>query len=160
VSGPLFGTVAQSHPRASANLFWDMFAVYARQSPKLREQWASSAEEWGEAQACDKRPWPERQAAGATSWPSQDELEEALSQAGFVDIQFVTEEAEIVAADEDEWWTWQWSHMPRASMEQLEPDLLERFKADAFQKLRSLREPDGIHEWSGATLAFGIKSAG
>ena len=92
-----------------------------------------------------------------TSWPNREELQEALSQAGFVDIQFVTEEAEIVAEDEEEWWTWQWSHMPRANLELMEPELLERFKSELFEKLQSVKEPDGIHLWSRAMFAFGVK---
>ena len=80
-----------------------------------------------------------------------------MSQAGFVDIHFVTEEAEIVAEDEEEWWTWQWSPMPRANLEQLEPEILERFKAELFEKLQTVKEPDGIHLWSRVLCAFGVR---
>jgi O-methyltransferase/aklanonic acid methyltransferase len=156
VTVPPVGQVTE--PRSgAAGLFWELFPVYARQSPRLREQRASNAGDPAAARALESRSWPERQAAGAASWPNREELQEALSQAGFIDIHFVTEEAEIVAEDEEEWWTWQWSHMPRSQLEQLEPELLERFKAELFEKLQSVKEPDGIHLWSQAMFAFGVR---
>ena len=109
---------------------------------------------WEQAQTLS---WPERQAAGATSWPGPDDLGETLRQAGFDDIQFTTEEADIVAADEEEWWAWQWSHMPRSQLELLEPELLERFKAAAFERLQSFKEPDGIHGRSAVMLTVATK---
>jgi len=87
-------------------------------------------------------------------------LEEALRQAGFVDIQIVPEEAEFVFADEKEWWTWQWSNWMRNVLEGMEPETLERFKADVFEKLRALNEPDGIHARGRTVLAVATKRRG
>ena len=52
----------------------------------------------------------------------------------------------MVASDEEEWWTWQWSHMPRATLERLEPDLVEELKAAVFKELQARKQADGIHE--------------
>ncbi len=86
-------------------------------------------------------------------------LEEALRQAGFVDIQIVPEEHEFVFADEEEWWTWQWSHWRRDMLESMEKEIVERFKADIFEKLRSLKEPDGIHALERTVLAQATRPA-
>ncbi len=101
--------------------------------------------------------WPERQAAGALGWPRPDELRGELNEAGFIDARFVTEEAKIVADDEEEWWIWQWSHMPRSQLELLEPDLLAELKAKAFEALQSRKEPDGIHTQMAYTFTFATK---
>lgn len=140
--------------RGAAGLVWELLRTYQLESPRLRERLAALREVWQEAQALS---WPDRQAAGATSWPRPDDLEETLRQAGFDDIQFVTEEADIVAADEEEWWAWQWSHMPRSQLELLEPEMLERFKAAAFERLQSFKELDGIHGRSAVMLTVATK---
>ncbi len=97
------------------------------------------------------------------SWPIAGYpagFEEALRQAGFVDIQIVPEEAEFVFADEKEWWAWQWSNWMREVLERMEPETLERFKADVFEKLRSLKEPDGLHARGRTVLAMATKRRG
>ncbi len=101
-----------------------------------------------------------RQEKGQTSVNVNDPtgLEEALRQAGFVDIQIASEELEFVFTDEEEWWTWQWSHWRRDMLESMEPEILERFKADIFEKLRSLKEADGIHALERTVLARGTRS--
>ncbi len=147
-------------PQDQGPSYWsyrELLRTYPHHSPRLREQEAELREVWQRAQGL---AWTERQALGALSWPSRDDLEEVMHEAGLGDIRFVVEEADIVAADEEEWWLWQWSHMPRSELELLEPEILERFKADVFEKLRALKEPDGIHVLGRAMLTLANKPSG
>jgi ubiquinone/menaquinone biosynthesis C-methylase UbiE len=72
-------------------------------------------------------------------------LEAALREAGFSDIQIITEERDLAFADEAEWWETQWSISGRAGLERLEAETRERFRAEAFQRLQALRQPGGFH---------------
>ncbi len=72
------------------------------------------------------------------------ELVAALSQAGFGEVEMVEEEYDVVYASEEEWWT-----SRRADLElRMQPEVLARFKAEAFERLQSLKAPDGIHRVS------------
>ncbi|HXV44565.1 MAG TPA: methyltransferase domain-containing protein [Anaerolineae bacterium] len=71
-------------------------------------------------------------------------LELSLRQAGFSDIRLVTEEADIPFADEAEWWAGQWSISGRAGLERLEPAALDQMKAEVFEKIQALKQPDGL----------------
>lgn len=129
--------------RADMSPVWDLLPTYAQKSDRLKRVQADNRDLWDRVQ---RKSWPERQAAGALSFPRQKDLEEVLQQTGFVDVKIVMEEAEIVATNEEEWWTWQWSHMPRSMLEQMEPAILQQFKDAVFEKLQSRKQPDGIHE--------------
>ena len=72
------------------------------------------------------------------------ELKEVLSQAGFIDIQILSEEEEFVYKDEDEWWRSLWSLAWRALLESMEPSVLQRFKVDAFDMIQPLKRSDGL----------------
>ena len=143
--------------RADVSPLWDLLPAYAKKSDRLRRAQADNQELWERVQG---KSWPERQAAGASSFPRARDLEEVLQQAGFVDVKVIMEEAEIVAADEEEWWTWQWSHMPRSMLEQMEPKILQRFKDAVFEKLQPRRQPDGIHERAHYLFTLATKPAG
>ncbi len=145
------------HDSGSSRIFWDLLPEYGQQSPRVLEQWKRNADN---AQGTEQLPWIERQARGSLSWPTRDELRETMHDVGFIDIRFVTEEVESVAEDEEEWWTWQWSHMPRATLEKMEPDLVERFKADLFKQLQPFKGPDGIPQSSYTVFAYGVRSIG
>jgi O-methyltransferase / aklanonic acid methyltransferase len=77
-------------------------------------------------------------------------LEAILTSAGFVDIKVVSESKEFIYTDEEEWWSTLWSHGMRARLEAIEKKTgkagLERFKADAFEKLRIIKRADGIYQ--------------
>jgi O-methyltransferase / aklanonic acid methyltransferase len=77
-------------------------------------------------------------------------LEAILTSAGFVDIKVVSESREFIYADEEEWWSTLWSHGMRARLETIEKKIgkagLERFKTDAFEKLRTIKQADGIYQ--------------
>ena len=156
VSGP--APLTKPKAGGATPSIWDYFELldaYERDSPGPGTRPSGEREAYQRAQGLS---WPDRQAMGALSWPSPTDLESLLHQTGFADIQFIREETEVIAADEEEWWTWQWSHMPRSRLELLEPEILERFKADVLERLRSPKKPDGIHVRQGALLTLAAKS--
>jgi len=85
-------------------------------------------------------------------------LEATLSNAGFEEIQIIKEEAGFVYEREEELWASLWSHGARRSLERMEPSILERFKADVFQRVQVFRRSGGIHMPPSRVLfALGIK---
>ena len=68
-----------------------------------------------------------------------------FSEAGFADIQITTKDLDMVYRDEEEWWNVEWSISVRAGLEKLSLENLEKFKAEAFEKVQSQRESDGFH---------------
>jgi SAM-dependent methyltransferase len=86
-----------------------------------------------------------------------EELADRLWRAGFAEVLAWTETYDWVCADEEQWWSAIWSISGRAALEKLSPSALERFKAEAFQKMQPLREPDGFHHMLQANFATGIK---
>ena len=142
---------------ADVSPVWDLLPTYAQKSDRLNHVQAEYRDLWDRVQ---RKTWPERQAAGALSFPRAQELEDVLRQTGLVDIKFVMEEAEIVAVDEEEWWGWQWSHMPRSMLEQMEPAVLQQFKDAVFEKLQPRKQPDGFHERACYLFTLATKPAG
>lgn len=99
-------------------------------------------------------------AAGRLELPRFDtpaRLEEALQHAGFIDIHVSMEEAEFVYAQDEDWWLSLWSHGIRRRLEQLEAPVLSQVKADMLQKVRVLKQVDGIHTLFRALCAVGTK---
>ena len=84
--------------------------------------------------------------AGVSSsfFDTDDLLEDLLRSAGAHDVRIVTEHVDIRLTDEEEWWAWKWSYSFRHVLERLEPEKLDRFKATAFDHLRSMRDDSGI----------------
>jgi ubiquinone/menaquinone biosynthesis C-methylase UbiE len=86
---------------------------------------------------------------GDTESPGR--MRAVLRQAGFADTGVVAEAHQFTYATEEEWWATQWSHGVRDGLEQIEarlgPEGLARFKSDALQKIRALKQPGsaGIH---------------
>jgi ubiquinone/menaquinone biosynthesis C-methylase UbiE len=87
------------------------------------------------------------------------ELEAALSLAGFTDIQIFTEQMDWLIADEREWWNAQWAVSARLGLERLEPTTLERLRAEAFEKMQTLKQPDGFHDMLQAHLTVARNDA-
>jgi ubiquinone/menaquinone biosynthesis C-methylase UbiE len=93
-----------------------------------------------------------RRAYGATiklqsqSFEEPTWLERLVRAAGFEDVWVATEPFDWVCVHPEEWWEAQWSMSSRAGLEQLEPPALERFKAEVFQAMQPLKQPDGFHE--------------
>ena len=82
---------------------------------------------------------------GSQSLDKPEELQRWFSQAGFTDIQITSKELDMVYLDEEEWWNVEWSISGRAGLEKLSPEVLERFKAEAFEKLQAQKQADGFH---------------
>ncbi|NOH04911.1 MAG: methyltransferase domain-containing protein [Chloroflexi bacterium] len=101
-------------------------------------------------------PEPEESKAtesDSTSQPVFDTpegLEAIMKNAGFADIQIISETAEFAYATEEEYWSTLWSHGGRVALEAIEKatgaEGLQRFKADVFAKLQSMKQTDGIHQ--------------
>ena len=150
------GPDPDARDRTEVSPVWDLLPTYARKSDRLRRAQADNRDLWERVQGMS---WPERQSAGALSFPRAQDLEDVLRETGFVDIKFVMEEAEIIAANEDEWWTWQWAHMPRSMLERMEPAVLQEFKDAVFEKLQPRKQQDGIHERVCYLFTFATKPA-
>jgi len=93
---------------------------------------------------------PESQSPPPPVLDRPDGLEMIMKAAGFADAQVISETAEFVYTSEEVWWSALWSHGTRASMEKVEKAIgsngLNRFKADVFERLGSVKQSDGIHE--------------
>lgn len=88
--------------------------------------------------------------AGGGKGSNYAELPRYLTQAGFVDIEVLQEQAGFAYADAQEWWDARWTHGPRYALEHMEPSVLEQFKAEVFDRLAQDGQSHGIHE----TLRF------
>jgi ubiquinone/menaquinone biosynthesis C-methylase UbiE len=91
-------------------------------------------------------------------------LEAILNSAGFVNIKAVSESTDFVYADEEEWWSTLWSHGVRADLEAIEEktgqDGLKRFQKDAFERVQTIKQPDGIHRLFSVLFGLAFKSGG
>jgi ubiquinone/menaquinone biosynthesis C-methylase UbiE len=87
------------------------------------------------------------------------QLETALRQAGFMDIQITVEEKDFVYAREEDLWQSLWSTGVRRQLEKMTPAALDQAKSDVFQKLQAVKKPDGFHRVNRALFAFGTKPA-
>jgi ubiquinone/menaquinone biosynthesis C-methylase UbiE len=81
-------------------------------------------------------------------------IESALRDAGFENISITPEETTLYFADENDWWTWEWSQGSRFWLEGMSPEGLAKFKAVAFEKLVAMKDSKGIPILVGALLAI------
>ena len=92
----------------------------------------------------------ESDSASQPVFDTPEGLEAIMKNAGFADIQIVSETAEFAYATEEEYWSTLWSHGGRVPLEAIEKangaEGLQRFKADVFARLQSMKQPDGIHQ--------------
>ena len=86
-----------------------------------------------------------------------NEIQAALLGAGFTGTQISTETYDMVYESEEEWWMMRWSISGRATLEQMEPDVLARFKAEAFERMQAIKQPDGFHDQLEAHFAIADK---
>ena len=96
-------------------------------------------------------------AAETRRFDTKEQLETALRQAGFEDARIVAEDYETIVAGEDPLWEEQWSTGARRHLERMTASTLEAAKADYYQKLQALRQPDGIHAVYRALFAFAAR---
>jgi len=85
------------------------------------------------------------------------QLETALRQAGFADIQIEVEEMEFVHHSEEQYWSSLWSAGLRRQLEKMPPNLLDQAKIEVLRKFQTFKKPDGFHQVNRALFAFGNK---
>jgi ubiquinone/menaquinone biosynthesis C-methylase UbiE len=68
-----------------------------------------------------------------------------LSRAGFEALSSASWDHEFVYASEQEWWDAQWTDAARSPLENMPPEVLDRFKAEVFQRMASLNQLGGLH---------------
>ena len=95
--------------------------------------------------------------AAPQRFDTKDELEAALPSAGFAAPDIAAEEYEFIFDTEELLWQQLWSGGMRRYLEQMTPPVLEEAKTDLFQKLQTLRQPDGIHTVYRTLFAFAAK---
>ena len=91
----------------------------------------------------------------AQPFDTPESLSEFLAGAGLRDVRVVSEELDVVFADEDEWWAWKWSYSLRGMLEQLDDESLERFRSDASKRLSDLEQEGGYPFRLRANFALG-----
>lgn len=69
-------------------------------------------------------------------FPTTDDLSNTLIDRQFAHISIVSEKYDLVFADADEWWDWNWSQGYREVMEGMSPSQLERYRAASFEHLQ------------------------
>jgi ubiquinone/menaquinone biosynthesis C-methylase UbiE len=94
------------------------------------------------------------------SWnlSTPDELRICLRMAGFADVSVISESYDCVMPDEQGWWDQMWAISQRATLDQMPPETLARFKEAYLAELHKLRKPDGIHQRLTAHLAVARKA--
>ena len=74
------------------------------------------------------------------------DIHSQMWESGFQESTILTEDYELIYANEAEWWDSKWTHGSRFALENMPGDVLEQFRMEALEKLSSLKEPDGFHE--------------
>jgi ubiquinone/menaquinone biosynthesis C-methylase UbiE len=82
------------------------------------------------------------------------DVQSRMLASGFRESVILTEDYELVYADEREWWDSKWAHGSRFALENMPAGLLERFRSETLADLSSLKQPNGFHEhWQVAWIA-------
>ena len=84
-------------------------------------------------------------------------LERLLSDGGFTEVRTVSEQLEVVFADEAQWWDWKWSYSVRGVLEQLDEETRTRYRDASFSAMAPYREPRGFPMHLTAAFALGRK---
>jgi len=86
-----------------------------------------------------------------------DEIRSLMLDSGFSESIILTEDYELVYASEQQWWDSKWTHGPRFALENMPPEILEQFRLATWDRLASLKEPDGFHEHWQVAWVLGTK---
>lgn len=84
--------------------------------------------------------------AGGGKGINYGQLPQYLSQIGFLSVEVLTEEMDAAYADAQQWWDSMWTHGTRYALEHMEPEVLEQFKVEVFERLGQEVQAGGIHE--------------
>jgi ubiquinone/menaquinone biosynthesis C-methylase UbiE len=146
----------------SLHFFPDPLKAAAEFARVLCPGGAIAISEWGAAD--DRWAWEEQlvgslpvKSVTSGSFNNAEALEGLLASARFTDIEVTTESVTVHLADEEEWWTWKWSYSFRYMLEQLDNDARDRFKEEALERVRNMRQADGIPITLQALMATGRK---
>lgn len=90
-------------------------------------------------------------------YDTQEQLDAALRQAGFVKAEVCTEDFRAIAAAADPFWEQLWSTGSRRELERMPAATLEAIKADLYRRLQTLAQPNGIHAVYRALFARATK---
>jgi SAM-dependent methyltransferase len=82
---------------------------------------------------------------GSNSLDKPEDIQRWFREAGFSDVQTIRRDLDMVYQDDEEWWNVEWSISGRAGLDKLDPDELELFKSEAFEKAGAQRQSDGYH---------------
>lgn len=88
---------------------------------------------------------------------SADGMESILRDAGFSSVRVLPDEFDLVYRDEQEGWSRLTSFMARRALESMTPETIEKFKAEAFEKIQANKQPDGIHQLNRVLYTFATK---
>lgn len=81
-------------------------------------------------------------------------VEDALRQAGFVNVRTERHEADLFFKDEDDWWSWEWSQGSRFWLEGMSPEGLDCFRRESYAHLHAMKQPNGIPMRDGVLFAI------
>jgi len=84
-------------------------------------------------------------------------VKELVSQAGFVDVDVVSQSFEFVWTDAQQWWASRWTDGARFPLERMQPAVLEQFKRDVLNQLEQVQQADGLHDRRIACSFLGTK---
>jgi|SRR5579859_4549181 len=107
--------------------------------------WGADDERWSFYPAL-RAAYGARVKLQSQSFEQPETLKQIFSAAGFAEVRTRLEPFDWVCAEAEEWWAAQWSMSSRAGLERLEPAAAERLKAEVFEHMQALRQPDGFHE--------------
>jgi len=93
----------------------------------------------------------------APEFHTEEGLYKILKKTGFKNTQVINEEKNFVYNDEQEWWDKQWTHGFTAVLERIPQDKMKDFKAEVFEKLREIKDEEGISATMYVLYAFGEK---
>jgi len=105
--------------------------------------WAEDDQRWkwyGELLDKYRPPNAPKPPAGMNRFGNPAGMEAIMREGQFENIRVIREEAEFSYADEEDWWNTQWSHGARYPLEMMPPDILAKFKAEAFDKMKAMQD--------------------
>jgi ubiquinone/menaquinone biosynthesis C-methylase UbiE len=118
--------------------------------------WGKTSDQWQwldqlfEKYLPEATPPPENTVAPGPDFETPGGMETLMQEASFARIATVAESRTFTYASEEEWWGTQWSHGARAGLEEIDTRLgregLARFRLEAFDTIRGLKTPTGIHQ--------------
>ncbi len=75
---------------------------------------------------------------------SEEDIRQSLSQAGFVEIEVISDKRTFYFSSEEEWWQTAWSHGYRGFLERMDTDALANYKKQALKLVLEEKTEQGI----------------